>query len=157
MSLLVVSLFATILCLGISLLCWGELAVTPLHSYLLWLRLLPLGLVIGCALCTIRGYALTANALLIHRLFWSTRLPLAGLQSVQFQPEVMRGSIRTFGNGGFFSFTGRYWNKQLGTYRAFVTDPKRAVVLKFPGRTIVVSPDPPEEFVRELSAHTSNR
>jgi len=62
----------------------------------------------------------------------------------------MRGSIRTFGNGGLFSFTGFYRNRLLGAYRAFVTDPRQAVVLRFPKRNVVVSPGAPEEFVRDL-------
>lgn len=62
----------------------------------------------------------------------------------------MRASLRTFGNGGGFSFTGRYWNKRLGSYRAFVTNPARSVVLRWQDRTVVVSPASPEEFVREV-------
>src|SRR3954464_11996498 len=103
-------------------------------------------MVCGGALFTIRGYTVTPDALLVHRLFWTTRLPLAGLQSAQFEPNAMRWSIRTFGNGGLFSFTGWYRNKALGAYRAFVTDPHQTVVLHFPNRTVVVSPSVPAEF-----------
>ena len=111
----------------------------------------PLVLVVGCALFTIRSYTLASDVLLIHRLFWRTRLPLVALQSARFEPRAMQWSIRTFGNGGFFSFTGFYRNKLLGAYRAFVTDPRRTVVLRYTGRTVVVSPHAPEDFVRELT------
>ena len=80
-----------------------------------------------------------------------TRMPRAGLQSATFDPQAMRGSLRTFGNGGFFSITGFYWNKTLRTYRAFVTDPRHAVVLRYERRMVVVSPGDPEAFVRELA------
>ncbi len=43
----------------------------------------------------------------------------------------MRGSLRLFGNGGMFSITGLYRNRALGNYRAFVTDLKKTVVLRF--------------------------
>jgi hypothetical protein len=33
----------------------------------------------------------------------------------------MNKSLRACGNGGGFSFTGWYWSKSLGSYRAFVT------------------------------------
>ena len=99
----------------------------------------------------IRGYTTTSDAILIHRMFWTTRLPLVGLRSVEYEPEAMRWSIRIFGNGGFFSFTGLFRNKQLGVYRAFVTDPRRTVVLRYADQSVVISPATPEEFVRDLN------
>ncbi len=54
--------------------------------------------------------------------------------------------------GGLFSFTGSFRNKALGAYRAFVTDPHRTVVLRFPKRTVIVSPDSPEAFLHEIGA-----
>ncbi len=116
-----------------------------------WAAWAPLGIIFGAALFTIRGYAVSPDVILVHRLFWKTRVPLAGLQSVRFEPDAMLGGIRTFGNGGLFSFSGFFWNKTLGVYRAFVTDSRRAVVLRFPGGTVVVSPAAPEDFVRELN------
>ena len=112
---------------------------------------LPLALMAGCALFTVRGYAITPDAILVKRLFWDTRLSRSELESAAFSPGAMKGSIRTFGNGGFYSFTGWYWNRALGNYRAFVTDTARCVVLRYAGRTIVVSPGDPEGFVRELT------
>ena len=118
------------------------------------MALLPLAIVCGGILFTIRGYTVTPDALLVHRLFWATRLPLSGLHSAQIEPGAMRWSIRTFGNGGLFSFTGWFRNTTLGAYRAFVTDPHRAVVLHFAGRTVVVSPSAPEDFVRDIRTST---
>lgn len=148
-SLVVVSTLATVLCLAITLSLTGLL-----HGWLRWEALLPLAIVLGSAPFTIRGYTVTPDVLLVHRLFWTTRLSLAGLESAQVEPEAMRGSIRTFGNGGLFSFTGFYYNRLLGAYRAFVTDPRQAVVLRFPKRKVVVSPGAPEEFVRNLPLPT---
>jgi hypothetical protein len=116
----------------------------------IWLGGALVALVMGCALFSIRGYTITRDALLIHRVFWTTRLPLAGLQTAQFEPNAMRASLRTFGNGGFFSFTGYYRNTLLGSYRAFVTDLRHTVVLRYADRTIVISPSRPEEFVKAL-------
>lgn len=113
--------------------------------------LLPV-IVLGCLPFMIRGYAITEDAILIRRLFWTTRLDRNGLKSAESVPKAMKGSLRTCGNGGGFSFTGWYWSKPLGFYRAFVTDLNRTVVLRFVNRTVVVSPGEPEEFVKELSA-----
>jgi Bacterial PH domain len=150
-SLIVVSALVTVFCLGITVFRWQAPAVWRLGQFSFWLRLIPVALVMGCALFCIRGYTLTPDMLIIQRLFWQTRIPLAGLQSAEFQPQAMRGSIRTFGNGGFYSLTGYYWSRGLGSYRAFVTDTHRTVILRFAARTIVVSPGCPENFVRELS------
>ncbi len=107
-------------------------------------------LVLGCLPFMIRGYVITEQAILVRRPLWTTRLELAGLKSVEFMPKAMKGSLRTCGNGGGFSFTGWYWNKALGNYRAFVTDLNRTVVLRFANRTVVISPGEPEVFVAEL-------
>ncbi len=147
MSLTVISALVTVLCVGISVgMIWRG------DGLVQWGALPPLAIVIGAALFTIRGYAVADGALQIQRLLWTTQLPLAGLQSARSEPDAMRRSLRTFGNGGLYSFSGAFRNKALGTYRAFVTDPRRTVVLRFPERTVVVSPDAPEEFVHEIGA-----
>jgi hypothetical protein len=151
-SLILVSSLATALCFGIAI---G--AISSSRELFSLSALVPVAIIFGGLLFTVRGYTVAPAAILVHRLFWTTRLPLAGLQSAQFEPDAMRWSIRTFGNGGLFSFSGFYRNTALGTYRAFVTDPHRTVVLHFPTRTVVVSPSEPEEFVHEIgvASHTA--
>ncbi|MXY98022.1 MAG: hypothetical protein F4Z29_09805, partial [Gemmatimonadetes bacterium] len=39
-------------------------------------------------------------------------------------------------------------------YRAYATDPKRSVVLKFQSQTVVVSPDRPDDFVASVKERT---
>ena len=112
----------------------------------LWL----LALVVGCALFTIRGYTVTPDAILVQRLLWAIRVPLADLQSVQFGPIRPRFNIR-IGNGGFFSFSGWNYNPRLGLYRVFVTDHRRIVLLRYPNRNVAISPAAPEEFVHDLT------
>ena len=117
------------------------------------IRLVPwlLPVIVTCCLpFIIRGYSITDEAILIRRLFWTTRLDRGGLKSADFVPRAMNKSLRTCGNGGAFSFTGWYWSRSLGFYRAFVTDLNRTVVLRFGTRTVVVSPDDPEAFASDL-------
>ena len=102
--------------------------------------------------CTVRGYTITDTDLEVARLGWTSRWPLAGLQSATVERGVMARSLRTFGNGGLFAITGRFRNARLGAYRAYVTDTERTVVLRFPSLTLVVSPDNPEAFTRAISA-----
>jgi hypothetical protein len=137
----------TILCLGIAM-----VVAQSVNRGLLWSAILPVLVGIGCAVFTVRGYTVTPDAILVHRLFWATELPRAGLASAQFVPHAMRWSIRTFGNGGFFSFSGFYWNKVMGAYRAFVTDMRKTVVLRYrSSRPVVLSPATPEDFIRDLA------
>jgi hypothetical protein len=114
--------------------------------------LLPLLVLVGAAFFVIRGYTVSGQTLRIHRLGWDSTLDLQQLRSATVDPEAMRRSLRTFGNGGLFCFAGRFRSQKLGPYRAFATDPKRAVVLTFADRTVVVTPDDPAAFVAQLQA-----
>lgn len=109
---------------------------------------------IGAAalLFVVRGYELAPGELRVRRLLWSTRIPLAGLAEVRADPQAMTGSMRLFGNGGLFSFTGLFQSRTLGRYRAFVTDPAHAVVLRTAGRVTIVSPADPHAFVEAVKA-----
>ncbi len=142
-ALKIVSAVATVILLGVMAL--------PVPGAC-WVRLFPLAVLAGALPFVVRGYEIREDTLLIRRLFWDTRIGLAGLRSARFDPSAMRGSLRTCGNGGLFSITGWYWNKQLGAYRAYATDMARVVVLTFDKRRIVVTPEDPEAFVQELSA-----
>jgi hypothetical protein len=93
----------------------------------------------------------TGRELRIERLGWSTRWPLAMFSGGLVDPEAMKGSLRLCGNGGLFAFCGWFRNKKLGVYRAFATDLRRSVVLRFGARTVVVTPDDPQQFLAEVN------
>lgn len=112
--------------------------------------LIPCLFIIFVALFTVRGYVLTSDQLIIKRPLWENTVDLNDIVSAEFDPKAMSNSFRVFGNGGFFSMTGVFWNKKLGFYRIFGTDEKHSVVLKFPNKTIVVTPDKPQNFVATL-------
>ena len=44
-----------------------------------------------------------------------------------------------------------FYSKRLGSYRAYVTDPRQCVVLRYPHRRVVLSPASPEDFVSDLA------
>ena len=137
----------------------GEVLRRPLAVLAVCILVIPL---LAAMLFAIRGYTVTADAILVHRLGWSSVVALDGLESATVSPEAAQRSSRTFGNGGFFSYTGRFRNGTLGPFRAFVTDHARTVVLRFPDRAegdrvVVMSPDDPDAFVALLPARTSSR
>jgi len=113
----------------------------------------PLLLWLGSLLFTIRGYSITEDSILIHRLIWATRMPLEQLNEVNLDNAAFLNSIRCFGNGGIFGISGLYYSRREGTFRAFVTNTTRTVLLKFSSRTILLSPDDPKLFVRTLLRH----
>jgi hypothetical protein len=146
-ALTLISLASTLLLLSVAALTY---LVVPTWGALIAASILAIP--IGSALFTVRAYRIEGSSLLIKRLFWSTRISLAHLVSATPDPDAMKSSIRLFGNGGLYSFTGLYRNKTLGNYRAFVTDPKRAVILRFQHtKPILVSPTDPQTFADSLS------
>ncbi len=112
----------------------------------------PLLIVVFAILFVVTDYRLDATCLYVQRLLWSTRVDLVGLQHAWHDPSVMRRSIRLIGNGGLFSITGVFTNATLGRYRAFVTNPKQAVVLEYPSRVVVISPAHPFAFLSHLKS-----
>ncbi|SHE80943.1 PH domain-containing protein [Microbulbifer donghaiensis] len=143
------TVLATAILLGIPFLLLAKAPAAESRLYDIAI-LLPPAIFLLSALFAIRGYRIERDSLLILRPGWHTRIPLKGLAKVEVDSEAMGASIRLFGNGGLFAFTGLYRNSKLGRYRAFATDTARAVVLRYPERTLVVTPDRPEQFAAAL-------
>jgi hypothetical protein len=101
-------------------------------------------------LFAVRGYTIEPERLVVQRLGWTTIIPLRDLQKVRIDPSAMTRCIRLLGNGGLFAFTGWFFSRPLGKFRAFATDPGRAVILGFSDQTLVVTPEEPELFASEL-------
>lgn len=156
-TLLIASAFTTLVMLGTACMLF-------LNRKIPWFVNLPLpsdslGIVIATVLLIplgalpfiIRGYVVTKDGILIKRLWWNTVLPFEEMSSVEVEPLALCHSFRTCGNGGLYSFTGYYWNRQLGHFRAYVTDLNRTVIVHMKNRTAVLSPDDPEAFARAVT------
>ena len=110
------------------------------------------GLLAISALFMVRNLELAGSQLVIHRPGWAKRYDLSALQDVKVAPDAMQGSLRIFGIGGLFSYVGLFRNSRLGWYRAYATDQRRAVVLRFPDTTVVVTPHDPDAFANAVRA-----
>lgn len=121
------------------------------HEFGLAVACVPFAILLFSLLFVVTGYDLEGTDLLVNRLFWSTRIPLIGLKQVYAEPVMCKGTIRLFGNGGLFAFTGLYRNKKLGNFRLFATDLSRSVVLVLPERTVVITPAWPDSFIRHVA------
>lgn len=120
----------------------------------LWVRIaiptLVVAIFIVIALFSVQGFELNGRELCVQRPLWETRLSLDDLETAHVDSSAMKGAWRMGGNGGLLVFCGWFRSKQLGKFRAFVTDRTRCVVMEFKGRNLVVSPDDPHRFVEAL-------
>lgn len=140
----VLSVVVTVLLVGISAGASWRFGPT------LWSAMLPVVILGGAALFTIRGFEIAGSEILVQRLLWRTRIDLAGVERIWASDSAMKKSWRVFGNGGLYSISGLYRNRRLGSYRAFAVDPKHAVVLEWADHRAVVTPGRPRDFVEAL-------
>lgn len=152
LTLKLVSVFATVALLGTAVAAYqaAPSAAGFTRSFGIGVAALPVLLLLGAFWYQVTGYAIEDDQLCVHRLLTATRIPLKGLRRAWAEPAICKGSIRVWGNGGMFAFTGLYYSKALGRYRLFATDLSRAVVLELPDRVVVLTPEDPEGFLAHL-------
>lgn len=103
------------------------------------------------ALFAPRKYIVTPTEIIVWRRGPKVVIPRDKISAVE--PVKLKGVIRTFGVGGFMGSWGRFWSKDLGSFRAYVTRGDRAVAIRDRvGKTIVLSPDDPDGFVELLTS-----
>jgi len=61
--------------------------------------------------------------------------------------DCFRGGIRTCGVGGFFGSWGWFWSKQLGGFRAYVTNESLVLIRTAHQGPFVLSPDARDQFI----------
>lgn len=146
-SLIVITAVISLLLVGISL---TGILTGSRSGVIIVMIVIPLLILFISALFSVRGYRLVDSTLYIQRLGWDSKIDLQNLTTADVDPQAMKNSRRTWGNGGLFSFSGWFYNPTIGTYQAYATDPQQAVILRFPERTIVLTPDQPESFVSKV-------
>lgn len=145
----VISILTTLLLVGVfSGMALSGRASSPLEIFLY--LLIPLLILLGGLLFVVRGYRLTGEGLRIKRLLWDTHVGLGAVRRVEHDPGAMTGAIRTWGNGGLYSFSGRFRSGKLGSFRAWVNDYGNCVIIETLSGTLVVSPEDPLRFAEEV-------
>jgi hypothetical protein len=112
--------------------------------------LTPIALAVFLWAARIRRYRLAGEELVVELRLRSVRFPLAGLASADADRDALHHAWKVFGNDGLGAFSGRFRSKRLGNFRAYLTDTERAVVLRWPGRCLVISPDQPTYFLEAV-------
>jgi len=105
---------------------------------------------LGCFWYRVTGYQVRADRITISRMASDVDIPIRDIESIEFDPDGMKRSLKVFGNGGVFGFYGKFWNRKYGKYRAFVTDLKKVVVIRTGENIFMLSPEEPEKFIEKI-------
>ena len=108
--------------------------------------ILPLALLLATGLFTVLRYELDDEGLHVVRPIGRLRIARA-VTTVSEDDAALKRAIRTFGNGGLFSFNGWYWLPNYGRCRLWVTDTRRLVVIRGDRGCVVVSPAQRDAFM----------
>jgi len=112
------------------------------------------GVVIFCFFDRSLRYEIGEGFLKIIRPKGAKSYSVYDIKSVEFIGSLPFGTIRTFANGGLFGFTGWYYNRKLGKFRAFMTRMNHSVLVAFnDGKKIMLSPDDAMGFVTCLTKY----
>jgi hypothetical protein len=114
--------------------------------YLLGVVAMPLAILLGTFACTVLRYEVSSSGIDVVRPIGRKRI--AGtVAAIGVDDDALKGAIRTFGNGGLFSFNGYYRLAKYGSCRLWVTDLKSLVVIHGDHGCVVVSPAERARFV----------
>ena len=96
-------------------------------------------------------YEVLPDKIIVHRPFDKVVIPTPGIAATRLDKKDIRLSIRTFGIGGVFSYTGTFWNSKLGNMTWYVSKMDHAVLLvDARNNKTVISPGNPEKFIAAL-------
>jgi hypothetical protein len=95
-------------------------------------------------------YRVVEAELQVELPFRTVRFPLEGLKDVTPDREAPRGARKIIGNDGLGAISGRFRSKRLGRFHIYATDAEHAVVLRWPDRCLVISPQHPSLFVETV-------
>lgn len=116
-----------------------------------YIAVLSLLIMLGAYAYSVRGYAVTEGSIVVRRLAGSVRLPLTQVREARRAgPEDFQGCIRLWGSGGLFGYYGVFRTSKLGRCTWYLTDRKRAVVVRTDAKTALYSPDDVDGFLAAI-------
>lgn len=114
--------------------------------YLLGMVAMPLAILLGAFACTVLRYEVSSAGIDVVRPIGRKRIA-ATVTAIRADNDALKGALRTFGNGGLFSFNGYYRLANYGSCRLWVTDMSKLVVIHGDHGCVVVSPAERARFV----------
>jgi hypothetical protein len=82
-------------------------------------------------------------------------IELGQLQRVEILDKLPKMTWRLFGNGGLFCFSGSFYQRELGKFRASITTLKNLVLIVTLQKTLVITPVRPQELVDFIKSQYS--
>jgi len=119
---------------------WGVAAFMIVGSVvLLWL----------CWAQKPRMIRVEAGRLIVERKSpWANmEIELGQLQRVEILDKLPKLTWRLFGNGGVFCFSGTFYHRNFGRFRASITTLKNLVLIVTPQKTLIISPADPQALI----------
>ena len=107
------------------------------------------------------AYELSEEGLRIERKLRPRQFHINDIVTIRMPEEKeLNWSVRAFGNGGLFGYTGRYYAKHIGSMIWFCTRRDKQVIIerKF-ALPVIISPDEPTQLVwawGELKRHSAS-
>lgn len=108
------------------------------------------GLVIYTFRNQTRNYEITQNGISILQrkgCYIIKREDILEIKSIDY--KSLKGSVRNFGIGGIYGFSGTFSNKEFGEMIWFVTRTDNLIMIKTDKQKIVISPDDAELFLKK--------
>lgn len=102
---------------------------------------------------------LTDEALVITRKISTVSIPYADIVQITLPDNKdLRLAVRTFGNGGLFGYTGKYYKQPYGSMTWYCSQRRNYVLLETTaGKKIVVTPDERDAMVSDLRRRLGQR
>jgi hypothetical protein len=114
---------------------------------------LPSSLLLILWLRRVRSYKVSDTNLVINRIWGSKTFDLSSLEELS-KPHIHFLKLKKrLGNSGLFSFTGKFFYPKIGDFQCYVNDWENAVFLKFKDDSLMLSPEPEEDFMDLMSSH----
>lgn len=111
---------------------------------------LPALILIICAAFAPRKYKITADNILVSRLFAKdVEIPLSKVYSIEpiSYKYVFKKSLRIMGSGGGFGIYGDFTSRNLKYFKAYMTRRDKLVLISTTDKPFVLTPDDPEGFI----------
>jgi len=99
-----------------------------------------------------KSYTVKRDELIIKRQYSNVYVNMKDILDCRVLTEAdMKGTIRTFGVGGLFGYFGHYHNPMVGEMTFYATSQDNLVLVHTSTNgTLVLSPDQPEQFAKEI-------
>lgn len=146
LTVVITTIFAAVIVGNIFLFGSGEHLVAVLCILLIG------GIYITTYLFRIKGYEVKGDTLIIHRPVKNIFIPITAIaRGRKIEKDELNWSLRTFGNGGLFGYTGYFTNKRIGPMRWYATRLDKGVLLQtHKGQNILLTPNEPEALLHAL-------